>query len=203
MTTLKPLGLGGPYGGVVPLAPEHHDALVEAVREGELWKLWYTYVPSPEGMRAEIERRLALQDAGEMLPFTIVDAQGVPVGMTTFMNLELDVPRLEIGYTWYGRRAQRTALNTQVKLLLLSEAFDSIGCLAVEFRTAFFNRRSRRAIERLGARLDGILRNHRRYPDGSLRDTCVYSITHSEWPAVRCNLQFLLEERPADRESPP
>lgn len=187
-----PRHFSGQHGALVPLAREHEAALAAAADEGELWKTWYTTVPSPDGMRAEIERRLALQASGVMLPFTILDADSVPVGMTTYMNLELDVPRLEIGYTWYGRRVQRTALNTECKLLLLTHAFEELGCLAVEFRTAFFNRQSRRAIERLGARLDGILRSHRRFPDGSLRDTCVYSIVAAEWPAVRTNLQFML-----------
>ena len=189
---LQPLSFHGAHGGLVPLALEHEEALSAAAAEGELFRTWYTTVPSPQGMRAEIERRLALQARGAMLPFTIVDGEGVPVGMTTYMNLELEVPRLEIGYTWYGRRVQRTALNTECKLLLLTHAFEEIDCLAVEFRTAFFNRQSRRAIERLGAKLDGILRCHRRFPDGSLRDTCVYSIVAAEWPAVRTNLQFML-----------
>lgn len=191
MTMLTPVKLSGPLGGVVPLDAAHAPALRDAVADGALWKLWYTSIPSPEGMQAEIARRLDLQARGVMLPFTIVDAAGTPVGMTTYMNLEPEVPRLEIGSTWYARRVQRTGLNTQCKLLLLTHAFEALDCLAVEFRTAFFNRQSRRAIERLGARLDGILRHHRRYPDGSLRDTCVYSITATEWPAVRTHLEFL------------
>ena len=193
MSGLEPLEFRGRHGALVPLALEHEAALARAAEEGELWKLWYTSIPSPAGMRAEIERRLALRDAGSMLPFTILDRDGEPAGMTTYMNLELEVPRLEIGYTWYGTRVQRTGLNTECKLLLLTHAFEVIGCLAVEFRTAFFNRQSRRAIERVGAKLDGILRSHRRFPDGSLRDTCVYSITAAEWPAVRSNLRFMLE----------
>lgn len=190
--TLAPVSFTGVHGGLVPLALEHHDALADAVLEGDLWKIWYTLVPSPEGMQAEIERRLKLQAHGEMLPFTILDSAGVPVGMTTYMGIELEVPRLEIGSTWYARRVQRTALNSECKLLLLTYAFEQLACLAVEFRTAFFNRQSRRAIERLGAKFDGVLRNHRHYPDGSIRDTCVYSILDSEWPAVRQNLRFVL-----------
>ncbi|MFK7831424.1 MAG: GNAT family N-acetyltransferase [Congregibacter sp.] len=193
--TLAPLSFAGTHGGLVPLALEHHDALVDAVAEDDLWALWYTAVPSPDGMRAEIERRLSLQANGEMLPFTILDSAGIPVGMTTYMALELAVPRLEIGYTWYGRRVQRTALNTECKLLLLTHAFEQLGCLAVEFRTSFFNQQSRRAIERLGAKLDGVLRQHRRHPDGSMRDTCVYSILDSEWPGVRQNLCFSLQRK--------
>lgn len=189
---LQPVSFSGAHGALVPLALAHERELSLAAEEGELWKLWYTAVPSPERMREEIERRLSLMEAGTMLPFTILDAQDKPVGMTSYMNIEHQVPRLEIGYTWYGRRVQRTALNTECKVHLLTHAFDTIGCIAVEFRTAFFNRQSRRAIERLGARLDGILRNHRRYPDGSLRDTCVYSITEHEWPAVRTHLRYML-----------
>ena len=195
MKKLSTRRLQGEHASLVPLAPEHTSALAAASQEGELWRLWYTQVPGPEAMQGEVERRLQLQESGSMLPFTVLDGDGIPVGMTTYMNIEAELPRLEIGYTWYARRVQKTAINTECKLLLLTEAFDVIGCLAVEFRTATFNRESRRAIERLGARLDGILRQHRRYPDGSLRDTCVYSITDAEWPAVRCNLRFLLESK--------
>ena len=198
MSGLEPVSFHGRHGALVPLSQEHEAALRDASAEGELWKVWYTSVPAPEGMRAEIERRLALRDAGAMLPFTILDLAGRPVGMTTYMAIELDVPRLEIGYTWYARRVQRTGLNTECKLNLLTHAFEEIGCLAVEFRTAFFNRQSRRAIERLGAKLDGILRSHRRFADGSLRDTCVYSITAAEWPAVRSNLKFMLGNQPGE-----
>lgn len=191
---LEPVSFYGKHGALVFLAAEHAADLIEATREGDLWKTWYTGIPSPDGMQKEIERRLALHSAGHMLPFTILDMHGVPVGMTTFMNIEVDVPRLEIGSTWYARRVQRTALNTECKLALLSYAFETLDCLAVEFRTAFFNRQSRRAIERLGAKLDGVLRSHRHYPDGSLRDTCVYSIIQPEWPAVKQNLSFALSQ---------
>jgi RimJ/RimL family protein N-acetyltransferase len=176
-----------------PLARRHHDDLAEAVRDGELWKLWYTSVPSPEGMAAEIERRLALQAAGSMLPFAVIDnATGRPVGMTTYMNVDAACKRVEIGSTWYRKAVQRTALNTHCKLLLLGHAFDALGCIAVEFRTHFFNHASRRGIERLGAKLDGILRSHQLSSDGSLRDTCVYSIIAAEWPTVKAHLAFLL-----------
>lgn len=182
----------GRLSSLVPLEMAHADALAHACGDGDLWKVWYTLIPDPERVAEEIERRLALRDAGSMLPFTVLDQRGVPVGMTTYMNLEPTVPRLEIGHTWYARRVQRTGINTECKLFLLEQAFEVWDCLAVEFRTATFNRQSRQAIERLGARLDGILRSHRRYPDGSLRDTCVYSITAQDWPAVRCNLRFML-----------
>jgi RimJ/RimL family protein N-acetyltransferase len=172
---------------------QHADPLAEAVRDGELWKLWYTAVPSPERMAAEIERRLGLQARGSMLPFTVLDASGTPVGMTTYMNIDAANQRVEIGSTWYARRVQRTPLNTESKLLLLQHAFEALQCIAVEFRTHRFNTQSRRAIERLGAQLDGMLRSHQRMADGSLRDTAVYSIVAAEWPTVKAHLQWQLQ----------
>ncbi len=188
-----PILLRGEGVALGPLTRAHHDDLCDATRDGELWKLWYTIVPSPEGMRAEIDRRNTLLQKGTMLPWAVRDlASGKVVGMTTYMNIEADKPRVEVGSTWYARSVQRTALNTECKLMLLSHAFDTLGCIAVEFRTSFFNFQSRRAIERLGAKPDGILRNHMRMPDGTLRDTCVYSILPHEWPAVQKNLLFKL-----------
>ena len=161
--------------------------------EGELWTLWYTAIPSPDEMDGEIARRLRLQDAGSMVPFTVVERpSGRIVGMTTYMNIDAAGPRVEIGSTWYGQSVQRSPLNTEAKLLLLSHAFDTLGCLAVEFRTHFFNQQSRRAIERLGAKLDGILRHHMRAKNGTLRDTCVYSIVAPEWPTVHAHLRAKL-----------
>jgi RimJ/RimL family protein N-acetyltransferase len=145
-------------------------------------------------MAAEIERRLQLQAAGSMLPFTVLDAGGTPVGMSTYMNIDATHRRVEIGSTWYAARVQRTPLNTECKLLLLGHAFDALECIAVEFRTHRFNQQSRRGIERLGAQLDGILRNHQRTPGGLLRDTCVYSITADEWPAVQTHLRWQLDK---------
>lgn len=191
--TLAPVTLAGTYATLVPLAPEHAPALADAARDGELWKLWYTTVPSPEQMAREIDRRLGLLAANSMLPFTVLDAAGVPAGMTTYMNVDAATPRVEIGSTWYAARVQRTALNTQCKLLLLTHAFESLGCVAVEFRTHVLNTQSRRAIERLGANLDGVLRNHMRMPNGTLRDTVVYSIIENEWPTVRAHLRWQLE----------
>lgn len=185
--------LHGLHTAVVPLRREHADALAEAVRDGELWKLWYTSIPSPEGMDREIERRLALRAAGTMLPFTVLDAASTPVGMTTYMNVDATNRRVEIGSTWYARRVQRTPLNTECKLMLLAHAFEPLDCIAVEFRTHRFNTASRRAIERLGAQLDGMLRSHQRLADGTLRDTAVYSITAAEWPTVREHLRWQLE----------
>lgn len=199
MTKLHPTTLTGRHVELVPLEHRHHDGLVDAASDGALWRLWYTSIPEPAAMAAEIERRLRLQSAGMMLPFTVIDRPtGRVVGMTTYMNIDLQGPRLEIGSTWYAKSAQRTPLNTEAKLLLLGHAFDSLNCIAVEFRTHFLNHQSRRAIERLGAKLDGILRQHMRMADGSLRDTCVYSILPSEWPAVRAGLRWKLEQTGRD-----
>jgi RimJ/RimL family protein N-acetyltransferase len=188
-----PVTLQGVHVRLEPLRPDHAAALAEAVREGELSSTWYTAVPTPEGMAAEIERRLGLQVAGSMRPFAVLDADGVPAGMTTYMNIDARFRRVEIGATWLAKRVQRTALNTEAKWLLLRQAFEVLGCIAVEFRTHRFNQQSRRAIERLGAQLDGILRHHQRTADGSLRDTCVYSITAPEWPTVSMHLRARLD----------
>jgi len=187
-----PVELRGRHATLRPLASEHEAALCEAVRDGELWRLWYTAVPSPEGMAAEIRRRLSLQAAGSMLPFTVFDAADRAAGMTTYMNVDAVHLRVEIGSTWTRASAQRTPLNTQCKRLMLGHAFETLDCIAVEFRTHRLNTQSRRAIERLGAQLDGVLRAHQRAADGSLRDTAVYSITAAEWPAVRSHLDWQL-----------
>ena len=187
-----PVELRGSHAVLRPLAIEHETGLCEAARDGELWRLWYTSVPSPEGMAAEIRRRLALQAVGSMLPFTVFDAAGRIAGMTTYMHIDAANRRLEIGSTWTRASAQRTPLNTQCKRLLLGHAFEALDCIAVEFRTHRLNTQSRRAIERLGAQLDGVLRAHLCTADGSLRDTAVYSITAAEWPAVRSHLDWQL-----------
>ncbi|MGJ5075133.1 GNAT family N-acetyltransferase [Bradyrhizobium oligotrophicum] len=196
MPFLEPATLRGPHASLLPLSADHHDALVEAVSDGELWKLWYTAVPKPETMAREIERRLGLLAAGSMLPFTVLDADGRVAGMTTYMNVDAANRRVEIGSTWYAKRVQRSALNTQCKRLLLAHAFEAMDCIAVEFRTHFFNHQSRRAIERLGARQDGILRSHQIAPNGTLRDTVVYSITAAEWPTVKAHLDYQLNDKP-------
>ena len=178
---------------LTPLSPQHCAALRDAVQDGALWRLWYTTAPAPERMEAEIERRLKLAEVGSMLPFAVIDpGTGQAVGMTSFMNIDPVNRRVEIGSTWYAQRVQRTGLNTEAKLLLLRHAFEELRCIAVEFRTHFMNVQSRRAIERLGAKLDGILRSHTVLPNGTLRDTCVYSVIASEWPAVQANTTWLL-----------
>ena len=189
-----PVTLTGPHARLEPLSPAHLAALSEAADDGQLWKLWYTSVPAPERMAAEIDRRLGLRDASSMNPFVVFDAGGRVAGMTTYMNIDAANRRVEIGSTWTRASCQRSGLNTQCKLLLLRHAFETLGCIAVEFRTHRLNQQSRRAIERLGAQLDGILRAHLRMPDGTLRDTCVYSITAAEWPTIQTHLQWQLDK---------
>ena len=196
MTLIAPVTLDGRFVTLEPLSPEHHDGLVDAAKDGELWKLWYTSVPTPEGMAAEIDRRLGLQERGSMLPFaTRLKASGKLIGMTTYMNIDAATPRVEIGSTWNAASAHSSGSNPDSKLLLLRHAFETLGCPAVEFRTHWLNHQSREAIARLGAKQDGVLRNHSRTADGVLRDTVVFSILEHEWPAVRTGLEFRLASR--------
>jgi len=195
MAWLVPVTLRGAHATLEPLSLKHHDDLVESVKDGELWNLWFTLVPRPEMMHAEIDRRLDLQHQGSMLPFGVMERiSGKAVGMTTFMNADSGNRRVEIGLTWYRKGVQNTGINTECKLMLLTHAFESLNCIAVEFRTHFFNRQSRRAIERLGAKLDGVLRNHQIASNGTMRDTCVYSIIATEWPSVKAHLRWLLDK---------
>lgn len=178
---------------LAPLTQDHAADLAEAAGDGALHRLWYTAVPAPDRVPAEINRRLALQKAGSMVPFAILDPQGRAVGMTTYMNIDHGNRRVEIGSTWYRKSVQRTGINTACKLMMLRHAFEDRDAIAVEFRTHRLNRQSRAAIERLGAQLDGILRAHMIMPDGNLRDSAVYSITAADWPAVRANLEFMTQ----------
>lgn len=190
MTLAHPGTLAGRLVTLEPLSHDHHDGLVDAVHDGEMWRLWYTGVPTPEGMRAEIDRRLGLQGEGSMLPFVARRTDtGRVIGMTTFMNIDHATPRVEIGSTWNAASAQGTGTNPESKLLLLAHAFDVWQCPAVEFRTDFHNHQSREAIARLGAKQDGVLRSQVRRGD-YVRDTVVFSIIRSEWPAVRTGLEF-------------
>ena len=196
-TFAPPVTLQGRHVSLVPLSISHHDDLVLAVQDGELWNHWYTAIPRPEAMQAEIARRLDLQAKGSMCAFAVIEpATGQAVGMTTYMNIDAANHRVEIGSTWYRQSVQRSPLNTEAKRLLLAHAFEQLDCIAVEFRTHFFNQQSRRAIERLGAKLDGVLRSHQINPHpmapGALRDTCVYSIVASEWPNVKAHLDYQL-----------
>ena len=192
INTTEPLVLTGETCSLIPLTFDHHDALVDAAKDGELWRLWYTFIPEPNKMHENIATRLQMQTDGTMIPFTVINNDsGDAIGMTTFMNIDAKNCRVEIGGTWYCQSAQRTSINTECKQLLLNHAFESMNCIAVEFRTHAFNQQSRRGIERLSAKLDGILRNHMIMPNGTLRDTCVYSIIASEWPTVKAHLAFL------------
>jgi RimJ/RimL family protein N-acetyltransferase len=195
MPWLEPVTLRGTHARLEPLSQDHCDGLTEAVKDGELWKLWYTSVPKPENMAKEIGRRLGLQASGAMLPWTVFDAAGQIAGMTTYMNVDAANRRVEIGSTWYAGRVQRSGVNTECKLMLLRHAFEKLDCIAVEFRTHFFNHQSRRGIERLGAKQDGILRSHLIASNGTLRDTVVYSIIASEWPTVQAHLTYQLNEK--------
>jgi RimJ/RimL family protein N-acetyltransferase len=195
MSFADPVSLNGQGISLVPLAHAHLADLVEAVKDGDLSSLWYTSIPAPDQLQAEIDRRLALHRQRAMVPFSVVEKPtNKVVGMTTFLNLDANNRRLEIGATWYRKRVQRTAVNTESKLLLLTYAFEQLKCIAVEFRTHFFNRQSRAGIERLGAKLDGVLRQHQLARNGTLRDTCVYSIIDHEWPTVKAHLSYQLEK---------
>ena len=190
---IAPVRLHGRHAVLEPLAREHEAGIRAAAADGELWNLWYTSVPGPESVRGYVAKAIADREAGTAMPFLVRDARGEPVGSTRYFRMDPSIPSLEIGYTWYAQRVQRTALNTEAKRLLLGHAFDAMGCTVVEFRTHAFNHRSRAAIERLGAHFDGILRRQMRMPDGHLRDTVVYSILDVEWPTVRRGLDFRLE----------
>ena len=185
-----PVTLRGRSATLELLDPRHAADLAEAADDGELHRLWYTTIPKPEGVEAEIARRLGLMAKGTMLPFAVLDAQGRAVGMTTFMNIDAANRRVEIGSTWLRKSVQRSSINTECKLLLLRHAFEELDCIAVELRTHFVNVQSRRAIERLGAKLDGVLRSHMIMANGSVRDTACYSVIASEWPGVKANLEF-------------
>lgn len=186
----------GDYVRIDPLSVNHLNDLQDAVRDGELNLLWYTFIPNADDMLEEINKRLRLREMGSMQPFAIIDiATGLAIGMTTFMNIDATNRRVEIGSTWLSKSTQRTFINTECKLLLMAHAFEKLNCIAVEFRTHFINTQSRKAIERLGAKFDGILRNHSIMPNGTLRDTAVYSIIKSEWPTVKSHLNFQLNKK--------
>ena len=188
--------LSGQYVSLIPLSMEQLSDLQDAVKDGNLHLLWYTMIPNSDGMAAEITRRLDLRSMGSMQPFAIIDkSSGHAVGMTTFMNIDATNKHVEIGSTWYAKSFQRSPVNTECKLLLMSHAFEKLGCIAIEFRTHVVNIQSRRAIERLGAKLDGILRNHMLMANGSLRDTAVYSVINSEWKTIKAHLHFQLNKK--------
>ena len=193
MALIEPVTLQGRYATLEPLAREHEEGLRRAAADGELWQLWYTSVPAPDRTAAYIDAALRMRDDLGAMPFAVRDTASDVVGCTRYFNVDAANRRLEIGHTWYAKRAQRTAINTECKLMLLTHAFEKLGCIAVEFRTHWFNHASREAILRLGAKQDGVLRNHQIFPDGSYRDTVVFSIISSEWPAVKTHLHHMLE----------
>lgn len=185
--------LTGAHAQLEPLQMAHIDGLRGALGDGALSKLWYTQVPTAKTMTGYVQAALQAQAEGKVLPFAVLNADGEVAGTTRYYNLDADVPRLSIGYTWYGQAAQRTGINTETKLMLLTHAFERLQCLSVVFETSWFNFTSRTAIARLGAKQDGVLRNHKRHADGSPRDTVVFSIIDAEWPAVKRHLQFRLD----------
>ncbi|MHA7679792.1 GNAT family N-acetyltransferase [Cupriavidus sp. PET2-C1] len=194
---IEPVTLRGQHALLEPLRPEHEAEVQAAVADGELWKLWYTSVPAPDQVRAWTDTALQMREQQGAMPFVIREVRdGVPgavVGATRYFNVDGANRRLEIGHTWHAQRVQRSAVNTECKLMLLTHAFEQLACIAVEFRTHWMNHQSRTAIARLGAKQDGVLRNHQRMPDGSLRDTVVFSIIASEWPTVKRHLQYRLD----------
>lgn len=189
-----PVPLQGSTVRLEPLSREHVPELIDAVKDGELWNLWYTRIPTPEGMAAEVDSRLAQQVAGSMAPWAIrrLDT-GLVCGMTTYMNIKAEHRRVEIGSTWLAAGAQRTAVNAEAKYLLLTRAFEDLNCIAVEFRTHWHNHASRAAIARLGAKQDGVLRSNELWVDGSRRDVVVFSILEGEWSSVRLGLRHRLD----------
>ncbi|HJV86714.1 MAG TPA: GNAT family protein [Noviherbaspirillum sp.] len=196
MAFIEPVVLSGRHATLEPLALEHEEEIRLAVADGELWELWFTTVPKPEGVRDYIEQLLLQREHGEAFAFAVRDsANGRIVGCTRYLHLDEANRRLEIGGTWYAQRAQRTGINTECKLMLLGHAFEKLRCIAVEFRTDWFNKRSQAAIERLGAKRDGVLRNHIIMQDGRIRDSVVYSVIQNEWPGVKKNLQHKLASR--------
>ncbi|KAA3606181.1 MAG: N-acetyltransferase [Calditrichaeota bacterium] len=190
---LKDIELSGKFVTLIPMQKSHRNSLVEAASDGKLWELWFTSVPSEQTVDNYIDFALSEKELGRSLPFVVVENEtNKIIGSTRFCNAEPEHKRLEIGYTFYSQSYQRTPVNTECKLLLLSHAFEKLGAIAVEFRTHFFNEASRKAISRLGAKQDGILRNHRLDSDGTIRDTVVFSILQNEWKVVKKSLEFKL-----------
>ena len=193
MIALRPTTLEGHGVRLEPLAPAHADGLAAAVSDGKLWDLWFTWAPAPKDMGAYIAEGLAGQKDGRMLPWAVRElTTGVIAGSTRYHDVVAAADRVEIGYTWYAQRWQRSHVNTACKLLLLGHAFDTVGCKVVGLRTDNFNFASQRAIEALGAKKDGVIRHHAARRDGSVRDTVMYSIVASEWPDVRRHLEARL-----------
>ena len=185
--------LRGQHVTLQPLQMEHVPGLRDALEGSGLDQLWYTQVPSPEQAETYVRAALQAQSEGKVLPFVIRDAAGGIVGSTRFYDMDAGVPKLSLGYTWYAPRVQRTGANTEAKLLLLQHAFETLGCISVVLETSWFNATSRTAIARLGAKQDGVLRNHKRHADGTPRDTVIFSIIDAEWQGVKRHLQYRLD----------
>lgn len=196
MSWINEVELRGDEFSLVPLQREHRDGLIQASSDGRLSDLWFTSVPSEATIDKYLDVALHEKAQSKALPFSIIENKNnTIIGSTRYFNIVAKSRRLEIGYTWYAKSFQRTRANTECKFLLLKHAFESLHTIAVEFRTHWHNRTSRKAISRLGAKQDGVLRNHEIMPDGTYRDTVVFSILESEWPAVKCNLAFQLARK--------
>ncbi|MDD3265598.1 MAG: GNAT family protein [Burkholderiales bacterium] len=192
---IKEVELIGEHVKLVPLDYSRVDELEAALVDGDVYKIWYTSMPQPKQIAVEIDKRLQWKAEGFMQPFMVINTKtNQAVGMTAFCRIDEANRRVEIGYTWYGKSVQKTSLNTEAKLLLLSHAFENLNAVAVEFRTNQYNFQSRQAIERLGAKLDGVLRSARVYSDGTTCDGYVYSILHNEWSGVKKNLLYKLND---------
>ena len=201
MIQVQPTVLEGRGIRLEPLAEAHHDALVAAASDGRLWELWYTAVAAPDGMRDYIASALKGQRDGHMMPWVVRDAaSGAVIGSTRYHDIVPAIDRVEIGYTWYAQSRQRTHVNTTCKLLLLTHAFETLGCQVVGLRTDNFNFRSQRAIEGLGAKKDGVIRHHSARRDGTVRDTVMYSILLAEWRDVKRHLELRLERHSMAKE---
>ena len=195
MAYVEPVTLAARGIALVPLALAHEGGLRAAAADGELWKLRITSVPEPEQTRAYIEHTLAMRETGHNFPFAVLDAgSGTVLGTTSFHDIVPALNRVEIGWTWYARRCQRTHVNTTAKLLLLTHAFETLGCQVVGWRTDNFNFASQAAIERLGAKKDGVIRGHALRRDGTIRDTVMYSMRNGEWPEAKAQLLYLLDK---------
>ena len=193
MVPVAPVTLEGHSVRLEPLSVDHEAGLAAAAADGQLWKLWYTSVPEPAGTRGYIDAALEGQQAGHMLPWAVRDlATHTIAGSTRYHDIVPTANRVEIGYTWYAQRCQRTRINTACKLLLLTHAFDTLNCAVVGLRTDNFNFASQRAIEALGAKKDGVIRHHHPRRDGTVRDTVIYSILATEWPDVKRHLELRL-----------
>lgn len=192
---IEKIELEGEKIKLIPLEKSHKAELLKAASDGKLWELWFTSVPSSENIGNYIEHALKQKEKGIEFPFVVIDKKNRElIGSTRYYNIQPEHRRLEIGYTWYAKKNQRTGINTESKLLLLKYAFECLNCIAVQFMTNWYNMRSRAAIERLGAKQDGVLRNHRLNTDGTYRDSVVYSITNQEWSSVKKSLEYEIKK---------